>query len=98
MYKTASARLGPGDMVLLYTDGLIDSTDAAGRRSGSNSSTRRSGASPAVPGTPARKSSAPSASTPRPALRTTISPFSASVPPRGIVVKSIVLLVVSFYQ
>jgi serine phosphatase RsbU (regulator of sigma subunit)/pSer/pThr/pTyr-binding forkhead associated (FHA) protein len=29
VYRTASAELGPGDMVLLYTDGLPDSTDAA---------------------------------------------------------------------
>jgi len=31
VYKTASAALGPGDMVLLYTDGLIDSSDAANK-------------------------------------------------------------------
>jgi serine phosphatase RsbU (regulator of sigma subunit)/pSer/pThr/pTyr-binding forkhead associated (FHA) protein len=30
-YKTASSRLEPGDLVLLYTDGLIDSNDAAGK-------------------------------------------------------------------
>jgi sigma-B regulation protein RsbU (phosphoserine phosphatase) len=34
VYVTTTTTLEPGDMVLLYTDGLIDATDAANRRFG----------------------------------------------------------------
>jgi serine phosphatase RsbU (regulator of sigma subunit) len=31
VYQAATSELAPGDMVLLYTDGLIDAVDPAGR-------------------------------------------------------------------